>query len=143
MVTPMGDEVSAFIARFKAMGLTGTPATAREVAVLEKQVGIPFPAAYKAFLLILGCDGGPDFIGSDCTTRHVPRLRQGAEELLREFGSSFTLPENAVVFLMHQGYYFVYFVADAGLEDPPVFAYLEGDAAPLQKAESFSAWLAL
>ncbi len=88
-------------------------------------------------------DGGSDFIGSDCTIRSVPKLREGAEELLERCGSQYTLPKEAVVFLMHQGYYFVYFLAENGTDDPPVFAYQEGDSAPVMKAETFSAWLAL
>jgi hypothetical protein len=139
----MDDKVAAFIARFEAMGLDGTPASTGEVAAVQEQLGLPFPAAYKAFLLILGGDGGPDFVGSDCTIYHLPRLRAGAEDLLRRCGSPFLLPERAIVYLMHQGYYFVYFLADGASEDPSVFSYLEGDPAPVENAESFSAWLTL
>jgi SMI1-KNR4 cell-wall len=139
----MTDSIAAFVSRYKALGLTGTPAALHEVEALERQLGVVFPEAYKAFLLILGRDGGPDFVGSDCTIGEVPTLREGAERLLRAQGSPFRLPEQAVVFLMHQGYSFLFFVADGTVEDPPVFAYLEGDPGPIQKAESFSAWLAL
>jgi hypothetical protein len=139
----MDDSIAAFVSRYEALGLSGTPATLQEVEALERRVGVVFPAAYKAFLLILGRDGGPDFVGPDCTIRHLPGLREGATELLRSQGLPFQLPERAVVFLMHQGYFFVFFVADGKAEDPPVFAYREGDAAPSLKAESFSAWLQL
>jgi hypothetical protein len=44
---------------------------------------------------------------------------------------------------MHQGYSFYYFMADQTSEDPAVYAYLEGDNAPVMKAESFTAWLSL
>jgi hypothetical protein len=139
----MDDKVTAFVRRYQAMGLEGTPASLGEVAALEEDLGVIFPAAYKAFLLILGRDGGSDFIGSDCTIRHLPRLRSGAEELLQRCGSQYRLPKEAFVYLMHQGYYFVYFLADQASDDPPVFSYLEGDPAPVKKAVSFSAWLAL
>ena len=139
----MDDAVATFITRYEAMGLEGTPASPAEVVTIERQLGLPFPAAYKAFLLILGRDGGSDFIGSDCTIRDLPGLRRGAEGLLRRSGSTYTLPEKAFVFIMHQGYSFHYFLADQTSEDPAVFAYNEGDPAPAQKAESFSAWLAL
>src|SRR5205085_1082486 len=99
----MDDAVAAFITRYEAMGLEGTPASPEEVAALEQQLGTEFPAAYKAFLLILGRDGGSDFIGSDCTIGRLPELRGGAEDLLRRSRSQYTLPEKAVVFLMHQG----------------------------------------
>ena len=137
------NSVAAFVAQYKALGLDGTPATPQEVAALERQFGVTFPTAYKAFLFILGRDGGPDFVGSDCTVEDLPGLREGAEELLRRCGSPFRLPARAVVFLMHQGYYFAYFVADGEVDDPPVFAYREDDPEPTQKAESFSAWLRL
>jgi hypothetical protein len=108
----MDDKVAAFITRYEAMGLEGTPASPEQVEALEQQQGVKFPVAYKAFLLILGCDGGSDFIGSDCTIRHLPGLRAGAEDLLKRSGSQCTLPEKAVVFLMHQGYYSVCFLPD-------------------------------
>jgi hypothetical protein len=139
----MDDSVRAFLSRYKALGLTGEPATPEEVEVLEQQLRVAFPAAYKAFLLILGRDGGPDHVGSDCTTDDLPRLRGWAEELLENCGSPFHLPTKAVVFLMHQGYAFTYFVADGRTDDPPVFSYLEGSLGPVQKAETFSAWLEL
>jgi hypothetical protein len=139
----MDAKVAEFARRYEAMGLQGTPASPDEVASLERQLGVMFPAAYKAFLFVLGRDGGPDFIGSDCTIRHLPKLREWAEGLLRECGSQYTLPEKAFVFFMHQGYSFLYFVADQSSEDPAVYAYVEGDSAPVKKAESFTAWLSL
>lgn len=137
------NEFDAFVSRLVALGLTGTPATLAEVEGLEQQFNVKLPAAYTAFLLILGRDGGPDFIGSDCTIRHLPGLRVAAEELIKKSGSQFQLPRKPVVFLMHQGYSFVYFVADETSEDPPVFFYQEGDAAPMKKAERFTDWLLL
>lgn len=118
----MDNGVRSFVTRYRALGLTGTPAAPEEVEGLERRLGVTFPSAYKAFLLILGCDGGPDFVGSDCTTKHLPWLRDGAHELLRRSGSTVLLPEKAVVCLMHQGYFFVYFVADGKSDDPPVFS---------------------
>jgi hypothetical protein len=139
----MDDKVAAFVERYEAIGLEGTPASPEEVAGLEQQLGVKFPAAYKAFLLILGRDGGSDFIGSDCTISHLPKLRGWDENLLQRCGSLYTLPELAFVYLMHQGYSFFYFVADQTSEDPAVYAYLEGDPAPVKKADSFTAWLNL
>jgi SMI1-KNR4 cell-wall len=139
----MDDNVAAFVMRYEAMGLQGTPASPDEVAALEQQLGVTFPMAYKAFLFILGRDGGSDFIGSDCTIRHLPKLRGWAEELLRRCGSQYTLSEKAFVYLMHQGYSFFYFVADQTSQDPAVYAYLEGNPAPVKNADSFTAWLTL
>ena len=139
----IGEPIAEFVSRYEALGLDGTPAAPDEVKTLERELGVVFPAAYTAFLLILGRDGGPDFEGSDCTIRHVPNLRDWAGNLVGSQGSVFRLPKNAVVFIMHQGYSFHFFVADGSSEDPPVFAFVEGDAAPSLKAESFSAWLGL
>lgn len=139
----MDESVSAFVSRYRALGLTGTPAPPEEVDALERQLGLVFPKSYRAFLFILGRDGGPDFVGTDCTIRHLPKLRGAAEDLLRACGSSFQLPDKAVVFFMHQGYTFAYFVANGRTEDPPVFLYTEGDREPTQKADTFSAWLEL
>ncbi len=36
-----------------------------------------------------------------------------------------TLPEDAFVFFMHQGYHFNFFRTSAG-DDPPIYRYLEG-----------------
>jgi hypothetical protein len=137
------ETVADFVERYRAIGLEGTPATPQEVEALGPQLGAVLPAAYQAFLLILGRDGGPDFVGSDCTVRHVPALQCGAVELLKRKGSPASLPEKAVVFLMHQGYSFFYFVADGKTADPPVFRYCEGEPAPSCIAASFSAWLRL
>lgn len=137
----MDDNVAEFVGRYEAMGLEGTPASPEEVASLEQEYAAKLPAAYKAFLFILGRDGGSDFIGSDCTIHHLPKLRGWAEDLLRRSGSEYELPERAFVFLMHQGYSFFYFVVDQASEDPPVYAYREGEPAPSKKAESFTACL--
>ena len=115
----MDSAVGTFIERYQGLGLKGTPATIEEIERLERQLGMEFPAAYKAFLLILGRDGGPDFVGSDCTIRTLPSLRMSAEQMLRSAGSQFVLPDKAVVFLMHQGYYFAFFVTDGRADDPP------------------------
>jgi SMI1 / KNR4 family (SUKH-1) len=108
----MDEKVAAFVRRYEAMGLRGTPASPEEIAALEQQLGVRLPAAYKAFLFILGRDGGTDFIGSDCTIRRLPKLREWAQDLLRRCGSPYMLPDTAFVFMMHQGYSFFYFVAD-------------------------------
>ncbi len=39
---------------------------------------------------------------------------------------------------MHQGYVFLYFLADDGTDDPAVFYYMEGEPGVVQKFERFS-----
>ena len=70
-------------------------------------------------------------------------MREWADEMLAENGRPFELPPGAFVFLMHQGYQFMYFVCDGATDDPPVYYYLEGQPAVERKAERFSDWLEL
>jgi hypothetical protein len=139
----MHESAAKFVQRFRVMGLTGTPAAPVAIHALEDQLGVVFPAAYVALLLILGRNGGPDFCGTDCTIPQIRSNWEGAVQLLKENHSSFALPEKAVVFMMHQGYNFCYFVADGTADDPPVYAYMDGDPMPMRKADSISAWLEL
>lgn len=50
----------------------------------------------------------------------------------------FTLPADAFVFSMHQGYEFNFFVICEG-NDPPVYKYVEGGGPPVLVWDSFSA----
>lgn len=68
---------------------------------------------------------------------HLPDLREIAEQLLQENNQP-PLPAQAFVFLMHQGYQFLYFVADGKNDDPPVYGYLEGEQGIVKKFEHFS-----
>ena len=63
-------------------------------------------------------------------------IKEGAEELLEDDdtwlieergaeGNPFELPDDAFIFLMHQGYQFMYFHTADRNEDPPVYYYLE------------------
>jgi hypothetical protein len=60
--------------------------------------------------------------------------------LLKEDGAPFSLPMEAFVFFMHQGYQFMFFLAD-GAEDPEVWYYHEGDGVPALRYPSFSSLL--
>ena len=140
----MGD-TAEFVARYRALGLGGSPLTPDEVAALERHLGLPLPAAYRAYLRIAGAEPPPELVGSDCHGDYLYLLRAGAEGLLRECGRPFDLPADAVVFLMHQGYQFFFFRADGCTADPPVFYFIEGmttPAAPERRFERFSDWVA-
>jgi hypothetical protein len=67
----------------------------------------------------------------------MPDLHRAADTLLREDGQPL-LPKNAFVFLMHQGYHFMYFIADGQSDDPPVYYYLEGELRMVRKFDRFS-----
>lgn len=132
----MSDTVAEYVSRFRGLGLDSGAATVDEVAELERSAGL-LPASYKAYLLVAGREPPSAWVGSDCTLRHLPGLREGAEELLRENGQP-ALPARAFVFLMHQGYQFFYFDADGENDDPPVFYYFEGERAVVRRFERFS-----
>jgi hypothetical protein len=133
----MGDAVRGYVERFRSVGLDGSPCTASEVEQQQNDSGLPLPAAYRAYLLIAGHEPPSAWVGSDCTVRHLRRLRGDADRLLRESGRP-PLPAEAFVFLIHQGYQFFYFVADGRSDDPPVFYYLEGEPEVVQRFDRFS-----
>lgn len=132
----MNDSVAEYVSRFRSLGLDGRAATDGEIGELERSAGA-LPASYKAYLLVAGRQPPSAWVGSDCALRHLPGLRKGAEELLRENGQP-PLPASAFVFLMHQGYQFFYFETDGRNDDPPVFYYLEGQPKVVRRFEHFS-----
>ena len=117
----MPSDDDAFLSHYRSLGLSGTPCTPEEVAKLEADLHVKLPAAYRAFLLLMGNGPDPILVGTECTIGDLYRLGEGAEELLAEDGNSFALTPDAFVFLMHQGYQFMYFQCDAANDDPPVF----------------------
>jgi len=135
------DRVAAFVEQYKAAGLNGTPCRPADVEALEAEAGVHLPAAYRAYLLLMGLIPDPLFTGTDCSLHHLHGLREAADELLAENGRPFELPPVAFVFLMHQGYQFMYFVCGEATDDPPVYHYMEGEPVAVRKAERFSEWL--
>jgi hypothetical protein len=115
-----------------------TPAEIEEVA---RDQGTDLPAAYRAFLALMGRKAGALFVGSDVFYPEVLQLRQAAEGLLEVGGARVGLPPTAVVFLMHQGHTFMYIDAGEG-QDPPVRKYQEGWEAPVRHADHFTSYLA-
>jgi hypothetical protein len=125
---------------YVAAGLSGAGARPEEIAELESLLGRSLPAAYRAWLLLVGRLPPSQLIGSHCEFHRLRELQTWAAELLHENGDAYRLPEYSFVFLMHQGYYFAYFALD-GSDDPPVFSWQEGqDAALTMAAERFSMW---
>jgi SMI1/KNR4 family protein SUKH-1 len=134
------DTIQTYLERYRDGGLVGQPCTETQVAELQKEFNLQLPAAYIAYLLIAGRQPPPNFVGSDCTIGYLSHLRAGANELLADEGQP-PLPDQAFVFLMHQGYTFLYFIADGNSNDPPIFYYFEGEPGPYQKYSSFSDFL--
>jgi hypothetical protein len=138
----MKPAVEAFVNQYQSLGLTGTPCSPDDVAAAERHLGVPLPAAYWAYLLVAGHYPPPALVGSDCDIGFLYKMREWSGILLRESGNPFALPSNAVVFLMHQGYQFMYFLADGVTNDPAVFYYREFRPAPVLHAERLSEWIA-
>jgi hypothetical protein len=115
--------------------------TNQEAKGLESQYGVKLPPAFVAYLKLMGHDTDWLFLGTDASLHHLKQLRKWADNLLVHNGKPFELYPQDFVFLMHQGYQFMWFRADGSSEDPPVFYYLEGNRTPEQKFDTFSAYL--
>ena len=85
-----------------------------------------FPNVFREILTVFGRQSGELFEGSDLAKIGAfDVFRADADELLRDSGVDDSLNANATVFLFHQGYTFLYFLASGGL-DAPVFQFTEG-----------------
>ncbi len=102
------------------------PCTEEEVRSLEKDLGLPLPAVYKEFLLWMGHRAGKLLRGEDCFYESIRAIQQGAVELLEENGNPEVLPEDALVFCMHQGYHFYFMCVSEG-DNPRIYHYSEVD----------------
>lgn len=121
--------LATLITRYTALGLprpSGLDPV--ETDVLERALGQRFPMAYREFLYWGGNGGVAFFTGSDYAARVLPHLRTWAGETLEEDAVESQLPDDALVFWMHQGYMFRFFRAGDG-DDPPTFFYRTGSTA--------------
>jgi hypothetical protein len=113
--------------------------TEAEVAAAEAGLGVRFPAVFRAFLTAMARSPGELFRGSELAgIAEFPQFRADALELLAETDPSLCLPPEAVVFLSHQGYTFVYLIADGGF-DGPVTQWTETEREPRLVADTFAA----
>jgi len=113
-----------------------------EIQMLEKAFGAPLPGEYKRLLLGEYPQVEEHMVGSDFDMRYLPDLKGSAANLLDECGDPFVLGEKDFVFIMHQGYTFLYTSCN-GSDDPPVYSYLEDNPAPRREFDHFSEWIAL
>lgn len=138
----MAPSVDSFVQHYRSMGLSGKPMVSATIARLETHWGRRLPAAYHAYLLIAGDSPPRKLVGSDCHADRLFELHDWAIELLSESQNPLTLPEDAIVFLMHQGYQFFFIRADGTTEDPPVYYYVEDRLEFERTDERFSDWVA-
>lgn len=101
------------------------PCSWYEIDKLEKQLGSKLPKMYREILSHIGQGAGDFWAGEDCFYKHLPLIQKWARELLREDSFPVSLPDDAFVFFMHQGYQFDFFRLSEG-DNPPVYSYLEG-----------------
>lgn len=102
------------------------------------------PDAYREWLRWVGHIGGGFLRGTDVFyDDDLPSLKEGALELFHENTLDGALPDDALVFCLHQGY-FVQFMRLSEGDDPPIYGYAEGGGrpAPTRWFDNLSAWLA-
>ena len=111
-----------------------------QVAEVEASFGMPLPQSYREFLLTAGRGAGGFMLGTDVFYPRILETTKWGANLLVESNESFSLPSDAFVFAMHQGYQFLFFRATEG-DDPPVYYYFERDGMPQRISDSFSDYL--
>ena len=121
-----------------------SPCSDLEIIQLERQQGINLPSTYKDFLKMMGHGAGKFLRGSDCFYQHLPQIQEWAKQLLVENDFPQTLPEDAFVFFMHQGYQFSFFRLSEG-DNPPTYSYCEGqeEAYFVKSHDQFSDFLSV
>ena len=112
-----------------------------DIRQLESLAGAKLPKAYEKFLKAMGRGAGDFLAGTDLFMPKLPNLRTWAETLLQRTNSPFQLPPGIFVFLVHQGYQFMFFYLNQG-DDPEVFHFEEGDEQPHMVFGRFTEWLA-
>ena len=109
-----------------------------EIADAEARLGICFPIVFRTYLREMARSPGDLFRGSDLARiADFEQFRSNALELLAETDPALTLPREAVVFLFHQGYTFVYLLATGAFDSPPM-QWTETEREPRQVAETFA-----
>jgi len=108
-----------------------------QVSLLEFELGVEFPTLFRTFLRELGLSCGLVFTGSDCNPKDYPSFLETAADLIAQSGLELFLTDKSVVFLLHQGYTFLYFESLTGY-DTAVFQYTESDSGPKEISSSFA-----
>ena len=110
----------------------------QDVAEVEARLGVRFPSVFRQYLLEMAKSPGDLFQGSDLAgLTKFDQFRADAQTLMAETDPLLTLPREAVVFLFHQGYTFLYMVAVGGFDGPPM-QWTEGEREPCQVAAGFA-----
>lgn len=100
------------------------PCSPEEIEFLEEKLNCALPGAYKEFLQWMGHGAGMFLAGTDIFYEYILKIQAWAKESLVETNFPKPLPDDAVVFMMHQGYQFMFFRTSDG-ENPPIYYYHE------------------
>lgn len=134
-------KLSDFLDFLEQQSIKMVSCTENEISEIENLSGKRLPQVYLDFMRKAGAEFSV-FAGSSYTLEELPLLKKAANELLGENNVSEKITDNMFVFLMHQGYQFVYFNLEEN-ENPPVYYYGEGEGleTPIKVSESFIGFL--
>jgi ankyrin repeat protein len=110
------------IPKFQHVAIVGC--SEDEIDKLEQECGVQLPSAYREFLSRMG-KGIGEFMVSDRWLFKLDDLSRIARD--PEYMQYCDLPANYFVFAVRDGYYGTFFVADGTSDDPPVFAFTDGE----------------
>ena len=112
----------------------------KEIEALEKACGLILPYSYKVFLKNFGHSFGGVADDVEFLYQDVFPLTKIAREIL-QYEKSPVLPQSAFVFTMRYEEQFFFFEVEEGIENPPIFYYMEGDKSFSKKYGSiFDLW---
>ena len=129
---------NSFQALFRNSGVAGNPCDESVIDDLQRRLGVKFPPAYKAFLLLAG-QGCQALEGSRYAVEDdLAELQRAGRRIAAHEKAS--LPVGAFVFLVHEGYACQFFLLH-DMDDPAVFECVEGLGPPRPVSLRFSEWL--
>jgi hypothetical protein len=141
----MGYDLEQAVRRLVDAGLASPEmirgCTEEELTEIESLLSLNLPSAYREFLGIMGREAGQFLVGSDYCYPELLSFREATARFLRRHGIESVSPDEIVVFLIHQGYIFLFFYPTSRQADPPVFLLHDSDKAPRKIYDTFSDWL--
>lgn len=111
-----------------------------EIEQLERKLSFRLPAAMSECLRRLGHACGQFMDGDAFGLSAFDEAHEVAQEITAKPDSPWRLPDQAIPFLQHHGYEFLFIQSNAG-DDPPVWLYVETEPVAREVGASFTAWL--
>lgn len=112
-----------------------------EIAEICQAWGVEqLPAAYREFLRRMGREAGWLLRGTCAFYPEILELPEMVTEFFSEDEGGMPLPDDAVVFAMHQGYQ-VYWFTSLKSSNPEVVLYMERRTEPMETWATFDAFL--